>query len=123
VSLVKYQAYKATALPVKGLDIETNDIQDSQEIVYLRLNALPDAMVPAALSEDDPGPSTKLVRSFSDDLASENPKDSLVRGLAAKVSHDREKEQRLIILRNEWQWLFRDARQLAQMYDPESQPP
>jgi hypothetical protein len=91
--------------------------------VHLQLNALPDAMVPAALSEDDPGPSTKLVRSFSDDLASENPKDSLVRGLAAKVSHDREKEQRLIILRNEWQWLFRDARQLAQMYDPESQPP
>lgn len=65
------------------------------------MNALIDAMVSAVLSEDDPGLSTKLVRSFSDDLASEDPKDSLVRGLAAKVSHDREKEQRLIILWSE----------------------
>jgi hypothetical protein len=71
---------------------------------------------------EDPGPSTELVRTFSDQLALDAPNDSLVRGLATKVSHDREQEQRLITLQNEWQWLFRDARQLAQMYSPERRP-
>lgn len=68
--------------------------------------------------DDDPGPSTKLVRSFSDELTLEDPKDYLARGLAAKVKQDREQEQRLVILRNEWQLLFRDAQQLAHMYVP-----
>ncbi|ETI28431.1 hypothetical protein G647_00880 [Cladophialophora carrionii CBS 160.54] len=70
---------------------------------------------------EDPGPSSKLVRTFSDQLTREAPKDSLVRGLATKVGHDREQEQRLIALRDEWQWLFRDARQLAQIAVPDEE--
>ena len=70
-------------------------------------------------SYEDPGPSSKLVRTFSDHLNSASPKDSLVRGLVAKVSHDREREQRLISLRSQWELFFRDGRQLAQAYDPE----
>lgn len=75
-------------------------------------------MAAVVSSANDPGPSTKLVRTFSDHLALDAPKDSLARGLAAKVSHDRDQEQRMISLRHEWQLLFRDARQLAQMYGP-----
>lgn len=61
----------------------------------------------------DPGPSNKIVRTFSDELSSKTPNDTLTRGLAAKVSDDRAKEQRLRILQRDWALLFQDAGELV----------
>lgn len=70
------------------------------------------------LSHHDTGPSTGIIRRFSDHEALVSPADSLSRGLAVKVKHDREEEQRLISLRSDWQLLFQDVHQLVDSYVP-----
>lgn len=65
--------------------------------------------------EDEPEPSTGIVRSFSDDWKQREADHLLSQGLSIKVESDRRKEERLSALRREWILLFADADHLAQL--------
>lgn len=64
---------------------------------------------------EDPGPSTSLIRAFSDKTGEQAPASTLIRSLGSKVQRDRAEEQHIETLRYEWPLLFADADHLAQM--------
>lgn len=55
-------------------------------------------------------PSSRLLRSFSDDFREQNPGDSLGRGLAAKVAIDKHRESHA---RQQWNTLLQDAQEMV----------
>lgn len=58
-------------------------------------------------------PVVGIVRSFSDEISTQNPNDTLTNALAARVAGDRATEQQNIQLQQEWRRLFQDASSLA----------
>lgn len=65
----------------------------------------------SALQQADPGPSSGLIRRFSDKLSETSPSEPLSRGLASKVAVDRNRERSL---QHEWDKLLLDGRELAE---------
>ncbi|RJE23955.1 hypothetical protein PHISCL_03714 [Aspergillus sclerotialis] len=65
----------------------------------------------SGLEQADPGPSSGLIRRFSDKLSETSPSEPLSRGLAAKVAVDRNRERSL---QHEWDRLLLDGRELAE---------
>jgi len=61
----------------------------------------------------EPGPSNKIVRTFSDELQEKSPRDGLSRGLAAKVAVDRHRERHPSALQQQWSLFLLDAREMA----------
>lgn len=71
-------------------------------------------MAPSKNTEDI-GPSSSLIRAFSDKTGEQAPAATLIRSLGSKVQRDRAEERRIETLRREWPLLFADADHLAQM--------
>ncbi|KAI0450703.1 hypothetical protein F5B21DRAFT_528707 [Xylaria acuta] len=63
---------------------------------------------------------TQLVRSFSDDLEKQAAGDALTRGLAAKVSLDRQRENNTT-LKKEWNHFLAEGRELAKSVIPDEE--
>lgn len=73
-------------------------------------------MVPVSDDTAEPSSGNMLIRAFSDELSKRNAKDSMSRGLAAKVAVDREQEKRLATLRAQWGLFLQEGQQMAQQY-------
>lgn len=58
-------------------------------------------------------PNQRLIRSFSDTLREEMPADALSRGLAARIAIDGNQEDQLAALRDQWNLLLLEGREMA----------
>ena len=73
------------------------------------------------LERSDPGPSNRLVRTFSDELQQKRPGEALSRGLAAKVALDRHRDGHYKRQQQQWDVFLLDAREMAQAFIPDEE--